>query len=273
MDNTLFKNPQFNPEQFRQDMKLHGPARTYVIFFTPRSGSSWLTEILTKSGYLGIPEEWLNPNFIPNTSKVVNSDSIANYIKMLKRKRQKGGTFGIEMTYFQYKRSFLNDSEFSTLFPSGTKFFYLVRKDIVSQAVSLAKAVATGVYHSANADELKIEKANEDFKYDKKDIEKWLRHILSMEQGNEELFARLGIEPYRICYEDMTTKGAVATVKFFERSIGISKDLENDIATSHRKIGTEKNSLFAEAFRRDRISFLRSIEKEREVRLSSLSSI
>ena len=45
--------------------QLSLPINEYTVCITPRSGSSWLTEILSKTKILGSPEEWLNPGNLP----------------------------------------------------------------------------------------------------------------------------------------------------------------------------------------------------------------
>jgi hypothetical protein len=47
------------------EMQRLSPAdKCYRIFFTARSGSSWLTSVLSATNRLGFPEEFLNPNFV-----------------------------------------------------------------------------------------------------------------------------------------------------------------------------------------------------------------
>lgn len=55
----LFQNPDFDEKQFNSTInKLTLPHGTFGIFFTPRSGSSWLTDVLTPTRLLGKPQEW-----------------------------------------------------------------------------------------------------------------------------------------------------------------------------------------------------------------------
>jgi hypothetical protein len=65
---------QVDEAAFAGDMANIVPAnRHYIIFFTPRSGSSGLTSILSGTKKLGFPEEYINPDFLPAVMKATNA--------------------------------------------------------------------------------------------------------------------------------------------------------------------------------------------------------
>ena len=59
----------------------------YGIAFTPRSGSSWLSELLAGSGVLGNPVEWFNPNARGGAAELSDCDNIDDYFGYLPRPR------------------------------------------------------------------------------------------------------------------------------------------------------------------------------------------
>src|SRR5579871_4778068 len=64
---NLVKKVEVDEAAFANEVRKTTPAdRYYIIFFTPRSGSSWLTSVLSATRHLGYPEEYINPEFLPN---------------------------------------------------------------------------------------------------------------------------------------------------------------------------------------------------------------
>lgn len=266
----LFADVSFDPARFHADMKRVGARKTYGIFFTPRSGSSWLTDTVTRTGRLGKPEEWFNPSFVPRVAQSVNADNLSNYVKMLKRKQAPGGVFGFEATYYQMLRTFGSEAGFLAHFPADTPGFFLVREDIVLQAVSLAKSVATSVYHSAGTPDEDIGRSDREFQYDVGTIEHWLAHILDQELRFERFFARHGIRPIRLSYEQMMAIGRDELLAWLAAWLGESVDALSDIEDAHRKIGTKKNREFAERFAAENPRFLRAVARRRKHTLGAL---
>ena len=268
MRQDFFKNPDFDPERFERDMKAAPARRRYVIYFTPRSGSSWLTDVLTASKLMGKPNEWFNPNFIPNIARAVNANSIESYIDMLQRKHKRGGYFSTEITIFQLHRVFETEAAFLKVFPPDIPTFYLRREDMILQAVSLAKAVETSVFHSKNTATEAVDKADGAFAYDARVIDRWLTHILDQERKIEAFFARFGLRPHRLSYEQITEMGQEATVRHFMKVLRprmhqAGKPENLNLSTAHEKIGTSRNAEFAARFCREHPERLAEVEEFR----------
>lgn len=249
-----------------------GARRGYAIFFTPRSGSSWLTDVLSQTRRLGRPEEWFNPTFVPRVARSVNADNLVNYVKMLRRKQAPGGIFGLEITYYQMSATFGGEELFLSLFAPQTTCFFLIREDIVLQAVSLAKSVTSSVYHSVNAPPEEISRADADFQYDARTIRFWLKHILDQETRFEAFFERYSIAPMRLSYERMMTAGPAATVGVFSNCLGVSPPDAGDERGRHTKIGTDKNTQFAARFAVEQAAYLNTVAKRRAKTVGLLDS-
>jgi trehalose 2-sulfotransferase len=82
-------------------------SRLYVIFLTPRSGSTWLTELAMNTGVLGAPQEWFNDGWIytdqpalgclpPRLRKI---EDVNQYVKAIVDEGR--GTAGLELSVFQ----------------------------------------------------------------------------------------------------------------------------------------------------------------------------
>jgi len=264
----LFRNPEFDPDRFETDMTIAPARRRYVIYFTPRSGSSWLTDVLIASKLMGKPQEWFNPNFIPNIARGINANSLEGYVDMLRRKHKRGGYFSTEITIFQLHRVFRDEAAFLEFFPPDIPAFYLRREDMILQAVSLAKAVDTSVFHTKNTAAGAIDEADKAFSYDARGIGKWLAHILDQERRIEAYFDRFGIRPHRLSYEQITTMGEEATVRHFMKHLrpkmyAAGKPERFSFSPAHRKIGTSRNEEYAARFRREHPERLAEVEEFR----------
>lgn len=275
MQRDLFSGVSFDPARFRSDMQRTGARMTYAIFFTPRSGSSWLTEVVRGTRCLGRPEEWFNPSFVPGVAQSMNANKLADYVKMLKRKQAPGGLFGFEITYYQMRATFGGEGPFLALFPPETPAFHLVRENIVLQAVSLAKSVATSVYHSAGSAEADIRRADEEFRYEAPLIRHWLEHILDQETRFERFFERNGLAPVRLSYERMMAAGRDGTLAVIAARLGIALEpgagRRTGTGAGHRKIGTDKNRAFAERFAAEEAGFLETVAARRAETLAALA--
>ena len=261
MSSTIF-DPEASQEVYNFWLRSPAPEKCYTIFFTPRSGSSWLTSILSKTKIMGTPGERFNPNFMPSSTRAKGARNLAQYIEAISRHEAHGGVFGFEITYHQLRRIFENDATFMDHF-ADSNFFWLIRRDIVSQGVSLDKMVQTQIGHAAQHGSDAIEKSDAIFTYDEERIRKWIIHIRNAEIGTEGLINHYKLSPKRLSYESMMDMGSQKVVNIFSEALGIDSSISEEISSEHRKIGTEKNSAFAERFRSESGEFVKRLEEER----------
>ncbi len=247
-DDEFFAGIEPDQDQFRQMMQeVAESSVNYGIYFTPRSGSSWLTSVLRGSAYLGNPEEWFNPNFIPRIAASLHARNLDDYVGALRRrKRGKNGVFGFEITYFQMMKVF-KDRRPWDYFSPDMKSFILVRRDIVMQAVSLYKATETNVFHSVSSDEETRKDADQKIRYDPEKIAKWAMHILNQELGLLEILDHLPGVPVPLYYEDIVSSPET-TAALFSKHLGIDLSSGAPPQSKHIKIATDKNVAFKERF-------------------------
>lgn len=260
-------DPEADQKKYEFWMRSVAPSRTYSILFTPRSGSSWLTSILTQSKALGTPSEWFNPSLMPASAQAKGARNLDQFVNAISRHEIHGGIFGFEITYHQLLAVFENEHQFMNRF-SDAEFFWLIRKDIVSQGISLDKMVQTNVSHASNNDEAEIRNSDTVYGYDADRIKKWIKHIHVAEMGTEKMIADFGLSPIRLSYEGITSEGAQKTLEIFSSKLGVDLPAVQDTSSQHRKIGTSKNSEFSERFCAENQEFLDGIFEEREKFLS-----
>jgi LPS sulfotransferase NodH len=134
-----------------------GPLR-YAICTTPRSGSNLLCDLLASSGTMGDPREFLNvQSFIVDHAARVPGGSpdkvpMAAFFDYLTRGfATPNGAFGAKLLYDQFEPLF--SVEAVREFVSGCRLVWLVRGDVVAQAVSAYIAAKTGEWTSHVEDE------------------------------------------------------------------------------------------------------------------------
>ncbi len=224
--------------------------KKYVILFTPRSGSSWLTKMLKDTEVLGNPTEWINPDHIQLSRQEMQceTESIDElFTRLIKKRSSPLGIFGIEITSIHYDKFIVNRDTFQKYFSEeNTKFILLTREDIVAQAVSLYKAVKTKVFHSPEA------KRQMDVPFNSDEIKKWVNHILKQEQDLDRIIRDNGITPLRISYEFMCSNPDAVVNMIASGLVDVKKDIKN-ISTNNEyvKIGNKNNDELVSHFYQD----------------------
>jgi LPS sulfotransferase NodH len=248
---------------FRHAMEVNAPAeRSYVIVFTARSGSTWLTKLLSSTGVLGYPEEYINPDFVRDVAKFLNCREPAGFLESLKRRRKTtNGIFGIEAREVDIR--LFGENEFFQAFRPDTIFFNLWRQNIVAQAISLYRAVATQRFHSN--DETGSRPPPD---YDAAAIQNWLSHVAAEENDNLEMLRRHHLDFRNLCYETIVADRN-ATLRFFTAIMGLDIDASEFLAPGKdelQKIGDDWNLEAERQFRAEHAGFLNRIEAGRLVR-------
>lgn len=266
----LFKPDQQDLAKYRREIARRAPASIrYVIWFTARSGSSWLTDIASQTGRLSQPGECFNPAFVPVMAARMNAADPDQYIEILIRRRNTQGVFGCQLTFHDLQATFGGAEPFMRHFRADP-CFWLLREDIVLQAVSLAKKQQTRIAHSTQADAAARAAAERDFSYDAAQIKRFVTHLLRAETGTEEIFARYGLQPLRLSYERITAMGAETMVNVIAHHIGAPPIPAGQIASGHSKLGTDRNAEYAARFRAEHAAMMAQIDADRAPRLAAI---
>jgi len=262
---------ELDRERFAKDITLPPAKIRYVMYFTPRSGSSWITDMAEGTRQLSIPGECFNPNFLSTMTRALNANTMEEYTAILERRRNTKDIYGFQITYHQLKKVFDNDDTFITLFPvANWHSFWLIREDIVLQAVSLFKMVKTQIAHTPQTSVSDIAAQDRTLKYDGPEIKRWLEHILAAERGTEALFEREDITPFRMSYERNTAVNSHGVIDTMCRHLGVHRPRLSQPESSHKKIGTSINDQYADRFRAENVDFLRQVDRDRERTLALL---
>lgn len=182
-------------------------ARLYAIFLTPRSGSTWLTELAIATGRLGAPQEWFNDGWIYENRTALgckpprlrNTPNINAYLDAIVD--EGNGVAGIELSCFQ--AAMLAELIEPAFNPAClTASFYLRRRDICAQAVSLYRGVESQLFHSYEATpERSAALAAIPYNHDR--LTGWVEFLLASEARFAFMFEAAGLNPISLYYEDL----------------------------------------------------------------------
>ncbi len=220
----------------------------YIIVFTPRSGSTWLGDILTRTYKMGTPHEWFNPDFLPRRLAKVSRCMPAQYVERLRtRFTSRNRVFGMQAAPAQLQLFQRHIDVYDIL--KNFYVIYLTRRDLAAQAVSSYKVAQTRYFHAPQEKTPEMRKKLRALKYDGVKISRRANYILDQEQWAEDAFAELGIKPLRIEYEDLVQCPDV-TVSIIARFVGV-RNLGALPPTPYRKIADRKSRAMTAQFRRE----------------------
>ena len=240
-----------------------------VIMFTPRSGSSRVTDILAGSGALGRAGECFNPEFLPKMAAAFGARTLEDYVALLVRGYGTPRVFTCQATYRQAVYAFGSGAEMLRQI-QPTAWVWLIRRDIVAQAVSAARMIATGVAHDTGLAAAELSAADAAFGYNGAAITRNLFSIRDNERRTEAMFARHRLAPLRLSYERLAAIDPGGVAGLFARHLGVPLPEGAAPPDRHRKLGTGKSAEIAERYRRRNRWLLAAVERGRRPMLARL---
>jgi LPS sulfotransferase NodH len=184
--------------------ELRGIGHKALIACTSRTGSSLLQVSLERYGLDA--QEFFNPEGPPKRAFDSGSaKTIRDYATLLAHTAVSGDWFVAKgaLNSILYLYYFGEVPEFG----SEWKFVFLRRQNVVRQAISMEIATATKQWTAKMPSQREIRL--EDYSFDK--LHKSVESIFAQNDRWERAFGYLGIEPYRLFYEDLTADVAGQT--------------------------------------------------------------
>jgi LPS sulfotransferase NodH len=206
--------------RFRSRLKPDEDPRLLLICMTPRSGSTALSGLMLATGALGRGGERLNRHsgFLSRVIAATPPRSLRHLLEMVIRSsRSANGVAQIKADLPQLLPFLADPACFDLLRRAG--IVYLTRENVLAQAISRYRGIQTGVWHAAakgQADPAADPGTDRgpdrgtDVPFDHAAIAGQIDRIAGMMACYERLFARLGLQPLRITYEQIAADpGAV----------------------------------------------------------------
>lgn len=202
------------------------PKKIYCIAFTPRSGSTWLAHLVENSQALGVPREWFNPHAASHTIDHCGAGNFPEYYQHIKRFHTVNNAFGFEVAYPHFDK--LLQEGYGYVLEEVNAWIFLRRKDFVAQAVSLYRALHSGVYHirgDSAAPEVPLE-------YDRDRIAKLAFNLMNREWRFLQYFERKSIDPSMLWYEDLLSMKAEDILALLASIVGVDISNTNEALAS-----------------------------------------
>ena len=182
----------------------------YMVAASPRTGSSWLCDLLTSLGNAGRPVEYAREIDEKMWRAACGFDSHVAYFWSLPAWcSTPNGVLGIKLLWSQFA-PLLTDIRRYTIIREETPdqalaswlgdsfYIWIRRRDRVRQAVSFARAFQTNRWASTEAGN-----GNTPV-YCREDIERSMARVVAEDEGWAQYFARYNIQPMVVWYEDLT---------------------------------------------------------------------
>lgn len=157
---------------------------------------------------LGKPQEWFNDGFVNSDSPALGclpprlrgTLDVNAYVHSVVDESD-GRPVGLQLSVYQaiMVREMLDGTLEKNLI-SAT--YYLRRRDLLAQAVSLARSVLSGRFHSFQDDPAQLRAFNE-VVCGAQTLLRWLEFLLDTERRFSELFSQCAISPTSLFYEDL----------------------------------------------------------------------
>jgi LPS sulfotransferase NodH len=235
--------------------------RSYAILIVPRSGSTFLARTLLVSGMFGDPDEWFNydPGSVAANYAAEGPDrTLYSYVSHIQETTTgANGVFGVQLGVSQLE--FLRPLvPLEHVLGPRPCWFFLRRRNLVAQAISLYKARTTGRFHS-------YQDVRAEAGYDADAIAGTARSLVTEEQKAVTFFRESGLWPIELYYEDIVDESF--TMALFRNALQIHGEPEIDGATRNtypvEKMATAGSSRWEESFRSERGDYLEGLERER----------
>lgn len=172
------------------------PKRGYLICATPRSGSYFLCDLLRSSGCLGRPHEYFEAAAMRRHGALDYPGDLAAQIGIARSGGSTAnGIFGAKI--FPAQVGGTAAAKIREGFGNPVMIF-LVRHDLTGQAISLARAAQTRQFFAGHGPRTVPP-------FDARLIRDYLERILRWNAAWEVYFARTGVAPLRLVYEDVVS--------------------------------------------------------------------
>ena len=174
----------------------------YAICTAPRSGSNFLCQLLAGTGVLGRPLEYFNgPGRRYFDDPCYPDEPSAQAKQVVTMGATPNGVYGLKL--FAHQHDWIVEKIRWTEHLPGLRFVFLTRRDLLAQGISWARARQTGQFRHTQA-------TTGAAIFDAASISECLATIVTEYARWQMFFARNGIEPVRLVYEDIVAKPQMA---------------------------------------------------------------
>lgn len=248
-----------NPEFVALDEKPL--SQRYAICLIPRSGSTYLAHLLRDTGAFGNPNEWLAVGLAEDLARRTGA---ADWDTLLRRTlamhASPNGVSGIELAlaHIVWGRQATGRKQ---VLDRTMRYFYLRRRNIVRQAISMFMAHQSGILHSFQLDQ-ETQSARDQVSYNAASIRGWVKFLQDEEMRWEREFGALGIEPVRLYYEDVIARPE-RVIRLFAHLLGVPETPQVPERVSLTRMSDERSDAWEIRYREEDADFLQATKRYR----------
>jgi trehalose 2-sulfotransferase len=210
------------------------PKLGYLICTTPRSGSTYLCDLLRTTGQLGNPHEYFSAWMMQRLGRPHRYGSVAEHMEFVRTHGcTPNGIFAAKI--FRYNMEVLSPAAVMAAM-GHPPILFLERMDLVGQAISFARSAVTRAFRAGESD-AKIPT------YDPVVIRGYLEMLIRDNAAWRLWFARQGITPLHVVYEDLVVEPQ-AVVDRIARRMGVAESVIIDPAALRLRV--QRDELNAE---------------------------
>jgi LPS sulfotransferase NodH len=191
------------PSPFFARVAPAAPVRRYLIATSARSGSTFLCARIADYAELGFPMEFINESYISEFDRLFPNPSLEDYERYITASfASQQGIFGLKTDWWRFREA-RSLGVFDKLLDPLDLIVHLRREDFVAQAVSLALAVETDVWHGRDVHERPLDEWHGQVAYDAAKVKAHARNILNQEYHWRRFITETGAPALDLVYEEV----------------------------------------------------------------------
>ncbi|MBI4006225.1 MAG: sulfotransferase [Gammaproteobacteria bacterium] len=169
------------------------PEKTVIIVTENRCGSNYLCALMNATGMLGNPSEYFSPHITFDNAVTIHERCLV----ALSRGMTSNRVVAIKV-FARHLERLVRETEISIAFPNIC-WIWLRRNDLLAQAISRVIALQTRAWTSKSISQISPA-------YSSNAILRSLKYISEVEARVRVFFARNGISPFILWYEDLIAR-------------------------------------------------------------------
>ena len=214
------------------------PKVTIAVAAAPRTGSNYLGELMLRTGRLGQPLEYFHPAFLRGGNRQQLS-VIERFSLLAERGLSSNGVASTK--FFASQFEWLTGEVRVADWLGTPRWVWLRRRDLLGQSISYAIALQTRAYES-------FSQAQAEPAYDGSAILKAMNRLVRSEAQWRSYFARTGIVPLELFYEDIEADPAGTLARIAALAEVTLEAGHQAIAERHQRQSTSRNAQWREQF-------------------------
>ncbi len=230
--------------------------RDHVIWFTARTGSTWLASMLFSAGFPKA-SEYFHPSKYDRRAAYMGANTPEDYVRRTREQRAKNGVFLHEMT-FQFWEMMSKKSTIMSMLDFRNPSIMLFREDIIQQAIAIHCAMQTGKWHNYG-----FSQNTEAITHDAEAIKRYAQFIIDQENGMRRHRDQLIPNACYFSYEKLRQLPASTVASKVGQHLDYTAFDASIITSIHQRVASQKNVEIYDKFQKTHPNFCKAAQQSR----------